>query len=100
MFKRINRMLLSAATIALLGASVLSTHAQAQPLEIKFYYPTAVGGPITKVMDNFAAEFNAANPDIKVTPVYAGGYTDIYKAVDTQIKGGGQGPDVAIFLTT
>ncbi len=103
MFGRFNRVLLTGVTLALLAGGVSGIQAQtaaAQPLEIKFYYPTAVGGPITKVMDSFAADFNTANPDVHVTPVYAGGYTDIYKAVDTQIKGGGQGPDVAIFLST
>ncbi len=94
------RLAMSAATIALLSSSVVNVHAQTQPLEIKFYYPTAVNAPIDKVMDGFASDFNAANPDIHVTPVYAGGYADIYKAIDTQLKGGGSGPDVAILLST
>src|SRR5262249_38125921 len=97
---RLTRLAMSVATIALLSSGLISAHAQTQPLEIKFYYPTAVNAPIDKVMDDFATQFNAANPDIKVTPVYAGGYTDIYKAIDTQIKGGGSGPDVAILLST
>jgi len=97
---RLTRSATSAVAVALLSSGLLGVHAQAQPLEIKFYYPTAVNAPIDKVMDGFAAEFNTANPDIHVTPVYAGGYADIYKAIDTQIKGGGSGPDVAILLST
>ncbi len=97
--KRLSLLLVAAIVLALLSGVANPARAQ-KVTEISFYYPTAVGGPIPKVIDGFVDEFNKANPDVKVTSVYAGGYTDIYKAVDTQIKGGGQGPDVAIFLTT
>jgi len=40
------------------------------------YYPVAVGGPITKTIDGMIAEFEKANPDIKVKAVYAGNYDD------------------------
>jgi sn-glycerol 3-phosphate transport system substrate-binding protein len=40
------------------------------------YYPVAVGGPITKVIDDMIAEFEKANPDVKVKAVYAGNYDD------------------------
>src|SRR5258708_39326675 len=91
-------MMVVIAVVSLLG-SITPTRAQS-PIEISFYYPTAVGGPISKIMDGFAADFNKANPDIKVTPVFAGGYADIYKAVQTQISGGSSKVDVAIFLST
>jgi hypothetical protein len=38
----------------------------AEPTEISFYYPIAVGGPITKIIDGYAADFEKANPDVKV----------------------------------
>ena len=98
--KRFNQIAVAATAASMLLSGLVGAHAQAAPLEIKFYYPTAVGGPIAKVMAGFADEFNAANTDVHVTPVYAGGYTDIYKAIDTQVKGGGAGPDVAILLST
>jgi len=44
--------------------------------EITFYYPIAVGGPLTKVIDGYAAEFEKANPGVKVKPIYAGNYDD------------------------
>jgi sn-glycerol 3-phosphate transport system substrate-binding protein len=99
MLKLSMKLLVVVALLAVALNTATQTRAQ-KVVEINFYYPTAVGGPITKVMDGYAAKFMAANPDIKVNAVYAGGYADIYKAVDTQIKGGGKGPDVAIFLTT
>lgn len=94
------KILMLVALMAVLAGSAFGpTKAKAaDPIELNFYYPTAVGGPITAIIDGYAAEFSAANPDIKVSAVYAGGYEDIYKAVQTQISGGGTGPDVAIFL--
>ncbi|MEP7289111.1 MAG: ABC transporter substrate-binding protein [Chloroflexota bacterium] len=97
--KRLLPVILIAVMVASLFGSASQTRAQS-PLEISFYYPTAVGGPISKVMDDFAAEFNKANPDIKVTPVYSGGYADVYKAIQTQTSGGEKSADVAIMLST
>ncbi|PJF34795.1 MAG: ABC transporter substrate-binding protein [Candidatus Thermofonsia Clade 1 bacterium] len=95
----LKRAVILAAILAVLGLSAANTRTEAQSVvEIDFYYPTAVGGPITQILDEYAAQFNAANPDIKVNAIYAGGYDEIYKAVQTQISGGGTGPDVAIFL--
>ncbi len=99
MFKARLKLLLA---VVLLAAAFggAAPRAKAAVVEVNFNYVTAVGGPIAQVMDGYAAKFNAANPDVKVTATYAGGYPDIYKAIDTQIKGGGKGPDVAILLST
>jgi sn-glycerol 3-phosphate transport system substrate-binding protein len=51
------------------------TAAQAT-VNLNMYYPVAVGGPITKTIDGMIAEFEKANPDIKVKAVYAGNYDD------------------------
>ncbi|HRI09037.1 MAG TPA: extracellular solute-binding protein, partial [Nannocystaceae bacterium] len=45
-------------------------------MELTFYYPIAVGGPLTKVIDGYAADFEKANPGVKVKPIYAGNYDD------------------------
>jgi sn-glycerol 3-phosphate transport system substrate-binding protein len=56
--------------------------ARRRPGEISFYYPVAVGGPITKLIDEYAADFEKENPAIKVQPIYAGSYQDtIVKAL-------------------
>ena len=98
--KQLARLSLTSATVALLAGGLIPSHAQATPLNINFYYAVAVGGPLPQVFQKFAADFNAANPDVHVTTVNSGGYSDIYKAIDTQIKGGATGPDVAILLST
>ena len=46
--------------------------------DISFYFPVAVGGPITKIIDGYAADFQRENPSIKVTPIYAGTYQDTH----------------------
>ncbi|MBX3081070.1 MAG: ABC transporter substrate-binding protein [Anaerolineae bacterium] len=96
--KRFRLVVMLTLTIALFASYFAKVSAQSNVVELNFYYPTAVGGAISQLFDKYAAEFTAANPDIKINSTYVGGYDDIYKAVQTQISGGGAGPDVAIFL--
>ena len=73
--------------------------AAAAQTEITFYYPVAVGGPITKTIDGYAAEFEKENPTIKVKPVYTGTYQEsIVKALTAHKSG--QPPTTAILLST
>ncbi|MGB0823863.1 MAG: ABC transporter substrate-binding protein, partial [Alphaproteobacteria bacterium] len=44
--------------------------------ELTMYYPIAVGGALTQVVDSIVADFEAENPDIKVNAVYSGNYDD------------------------
>lgn len=53
----------------------LALPAQAET-ELTMYYPIAVGGALTEVVDGIVANFEAANPDIKVNAIYAGNYDD------------------------
>jgi sn-glycerol 3-phosphate transport system substrate-binding protein len=59
----------------LLGLIVGTAYAQGKT-ELTFYYPIAVGGPLTKVIDGLAAGFEKENPNVKVNAVYAGNYDD------------------------
>lgn len=61
-------------TAALLAAG-LTTAAQATT-ELTMYYPVAVGGPLTEVVDGLIADFEAQHPDIDVNAIYAGNYND------------------------
>jgi len=80
------------------AAASLALGAAAQT-EITFYYPVAVGGPITKIIDGYAADFEKANPGIKVKPVYTGTYQEsIVKALTAHKSG--QPPTTAILLST
>ncbi len=95
---RFKRLLPMGIVMALLAVAPLSVLAQSAPLEIKFYYPTAVGGPLSQIFDGYAAKFNQENPDLKVVATYSGGYDDITAAIQTEIQGQGEGPDVAVLL--
>lgn len=65
---------LAAATLA---AGVVFAGADARAdTELTMYYPVAVGGPLTQVVDGIVADFMAKNPDIKVNAIYAGNYND------------------------
>ncbi|KAB2846021.1 MAG: extracellular solute-binding protein, partial [Hyphomicrobiaceae bacterium] len=56
--------------------------------EISFFFPVAVGGPITKLIDAYAAGFEKDNPGIKVKPIYAGTYQETMVKALTAHKGG------------
>src|SRR3954454_23800351 len=82
------------------GAAVLASAAlTAAAQEITFYYPIAVGGPITKIVDQMAADFEKENPGIKVKPIYAGTYQETIVKALTAHKSG-QPPSTAILLST
>ncbi len=93
--KTFNRFLMTSALALGLGHVAL-----AQPAtEVSFFYPVAVGGPITKVVDGLAEEFNKANPGIKINPVYAGTYQETIVKALTGHKSG-QPPVAAVLLST
>lgn len=86
--------LVLAACLALGGG-----HAAAQSADVTFYYPVAVGGPVTKIIDGLAADFTKENPGIKVKPIYAGTYQETIVKVLTAAKSG-EAPQTAILLST
>jgi sn-glycerol 3-phosphate transport system substrate-binding protein len=73
--------------MAIASALVIGA-AQARAVELTMYYPVAVGGPITKIIDDMVARFEKAHPDIKVKPVYAGNYDDTRVKALTALKAG------------
>ncbi len=88
--------LIAAGALPLLATQ--AARAQA-PTEIQFFYPVAVGGPIAKIIDDFAAAFSKENPGIKVSPIYAGSYQDTIVKALTAHKSG-QPPVTSVLLST
>jgi sn-glycerol 3-phosphate transport system substrate-binding protein len=82
------RSLLAVITAALIG---LAQSAWAQT-ELTFYYPIAVGGPLTKVIDGYARQFEQEHPGIKVNPIYAGNYDDARIKALAALKAGQSAP--------
>jgi sn-glycerol 3-phosphate transport system substrate-binding protein len=88
------RKILAGAALALLAATT-----GAGAVDLQFYYPVAVGGPITKIIDGYAADFEKENPGIKIKPVYSGTYQDTIAKVLTAVKGG-EAPHLSVILST
>jgi sn-glycerol 3-phosphate transport system substrate-binding protein len=86
----------------MLAAAVAVIFAMPNPaaaVDLTMYYPVAVGGPVTKIIDDMVERFQKENPDIKVTAVYAGNYTDTMTKAMTAMKGG-QPPQLSVLLST
>ena len=69
MFRKANAGLAFAMSVLFAGSAAAETN-------LTMYYPIAVGGPLTKVVDSIVDEFEAQHPDIKVNAIYAGNYDD------------------------
>lgn len=73
MLHTMKRTIGAAALAAVMGVSSISA---ASAVELTMYYPVAVGGALTKIVDDMVAGFEKKNPDIKVNAIYAGNYND------------------------
>jgi sn-glycerol 3-phosphate transport system substrate-binding protein len=67
-----------------------------QVKELTFFYPIAITGTITQIIDGYCAGFEKET-GIKVNPVYAGQYSDTFTKAVTAIKGG-SGPQFSVLL--
>ena len=77
----------------LIAAVLLAAAAPARAdVELTFYYPIAVGGPLTKVIDNMVAGFEKENPGVKINAVYAGNYDDARIKALAALKAGQSAP--------
>lgn len=71
----------------LLSSLVVTALATAQT-KLTMYYPVAVGGPLTKVVDGMVEDFEKQNPDIDVEAIYAGNYNDARVKALAALKSG------------
>jgi sn-glycerol 3-phosphate transport system substrate-binding protein len=88
-----------------IGSTALAAGTLAAPAivraatEISFYYPVAVGGPITKIIDGYAADFEKEHPGISIKPIYAGTYQETMVKALTAHKSGNP-PVICVLLST
>lgn len=61
--------------LALAAAAMVAAPAFAET-KLTMYYPIAVGGSLTEVVDAIVADFEKENPDIDVEAIYSGNYDD------------------------
>jgi len=95
----VRRTILKSLTLALLGMLTSVSVAAKNPIEIEFYYPVAVGGPITKIVEGLVDGFHQENPDIRIKPIYAGTYQDAVTKALTANRGGNP-PQMAVLLSS
>ena len=62
-------------TLAIAAAAMMATPVWAKT-KLTMYYPIAVGGALTEVVNSIVADFEKANPDIDVEAIYSGNYDD------------------------
>lgn len=68
-------------------------------VELTWYFPIAVGGPLTSIIEKMADDFTKENPDIVIKPVYTGTYDETMTKVQTAIQGKTP-PDIAVLQAT
>lgn len=95
--KPTRRTFLAASFLA--GSLLAGMAPAAAETKITFYYPVAVGGPVTKIVDGLVAGFEKDHPGVKVEAVYSGSYQDTTAKILTAVKGG-NAPNVAVALST
>jgi sn-glycerol 3-phosphate transport system substrate-binding protein len=59
-----------------LGLLLFTFSTTAMATELTMFYPVAVGGPLTKLVDKLVQDFQTENPDIKIKAIYSGNYSD------------------------
>lgn len=69
----------------------------AEEVELTFYFPVQVAGPLANAIDNMTTDFNDENPEITVTPVYSGNYDQTMQRTQASSLAGTP-PDVAVLL--
>lgn len=67
--------------------------------ELNMFYPVAVGGPLTKLVDKLVTDFQVEHPEIKVNAIYSGNYSDTMTKAMTALKGGTP-PHMSVILST
>jgi sn-glycerol 3-phosphate transport system substrate-binding protein len=96
---KLHRRQFLAGTAALASATIAQPARAQGTTEVSFFYPIAVGGPITKIIDGYAAEFEKANPTIKIKPIYSGTYQESITKALTAHKSGTP-PVISVLLST
>lgn len=82
-----------------LGLLLMLLPSMVSATELTMFYPVAVGGPLTKLVDNLVQEFQAEHPDITVKAIYSGNYSDTMTKAMTALKGGTP-PHLSVILST
>lgn len=81
------------ALTGLLGA------APALAVDLEFYFPVAVGGAAADTIQSLTAEYSESHPDVNISAIYAGSYSDASAKAITAARGG-NAPQLSVLLST
>lgn len=86
--------------LSTLAAGLLSAQSAVanDPVELTMYYPVAVGGELTAVVDGLVEDFEAQHPDINVDAIYAGNYDDTRVRAMSAIEAG-EAPQLSVMFS-
>ena len=100
-FRKIPMALLGLSMVAGIGATLpTSVYAASKaPVDLTYYYPVGVAGPLAQIMTKLVDSFNRSHPGIHVSPIFSGSYPQTLAKVETAIQGGNP-PDVAVLNST
>lgn len=74
------------AVMMLLGITGIA--AAEEKVSVEIYYPVVVSGSVATLLEELMAEFEAANPDIDLVPVFAGSYGDVLNKMTNSLQAG------------
>lgn len=70
-----------------------------EAVELSYFYPVGVAGPLAQVMQGMVDQFNEEHPEIRVEASFTGSYADTATKVQTAVQAD-NAPDVAVLLAT
>ncbi|MGM0986400.1 MAG: ABC transporter substrate-binding protein [Pseudomonadota bacterium] len=82
----------------LLSAGTTLAQSADDPVELTMYYPVAVGGALTDVVDGLVEDFEAEHPAISVEAIYAGNYDDTRVRAMSAIEAG-DAPQLSVMFS-
>lgn len=78
-----------------LALSCFGAMAEGEKTTIQFFFPVQLGGAAANLIETFAAEFEAANPDVDIDAVFCGNYGDTMTKLTLGLESG-DAPQLAI----
>ncbi|MBI5957084.1 MAG: ABC transporter substrate-binding protein [Chloroflexi bacterium] len=94
------RMRLLLVVVLLMAAFGTTLTSAQEPVVVEIYFPIAVDSPITAILDEYSAAYEAENAGVDIVFSFEGGYTDVKNKLLTTMEGGGDLPALAIMLAT
>lgn len=85
--KHLKRVLAVCLMAMLLLGSCVSANA-GEKTSIEFYFPVQLGGSMASLLEGLAAEFESLNPDVSITPIFCGNYSDCLTKLTVALQAG------------